>query len=192
MTWYVVDGMDGSGKSTTAAIIANHLASEGHKVKIITHPNRDTAVGRIELAFLRMEGKVAMLLSILFYMLDILHSLGVMRGRGCRDVDDVIFVRYIMAVAYLPDSLCRRAYRMISQVLPIPDIAVLVDVDPVMAMERIRNRGEKLEMFERPDRLEVVRRRMLGLSEGWVVLENGSGMDDLEDQVLNEVFGGLR
>ncbi len=184
--------MDGSGKSTTAAIIADRLMSEGRRVRVMTHPNRDTTVGRIELALLRKEGKAAMFLSILFYVLDILRSLGVMRGRGCRDVDDVVFVRYIMAVAYLPDGLCSKAYRVISHMLPMPDVAILVDVDPATAMERIRSRGEELEMFEKPDRLEAVRRKMLGLSKEWVVLDNGSDMNDLEDQVLNEVFGGLR
>ncbi len=42
MTWYVVDGMDGSGKSTIAEMIRCRLEAEDRKVLVITLPNRNT------------------------------------------------------------------------------------------------------------------------------------------------------
>ncbi len=189
MAWYVVDGMDGSGKSTAAAMIAERLESRGRRVRVMTHPSRDTLIGRAELALLRREGRAAMMLSVAFYVLDVLRSLILTGGRRCRGCDDVVFVRYIMSVAYLPDGLCGRAYRVISKVLPMPDAAVLVDVDPGTAMERIRGRGEDLEVFETEERLAAVRGRMLALSEGWIVLGNDDGPEDLREQVDSLVFG---
>ena len=190
MTWYVVDGMDGSGKSTAAGILADKLESEGRTILVIAHPNRATRIGRLELAFLRGDSRLDVILSTLLYIADVLHSLCVMRGRRGRRYDDVIFVRYIMAVAYLPDGLCGRAYRVIERLLPMPDVKVLVDVDPQTAMDRIRGRGEEMEVFETVERLATVRRRMLSLSDGWTVLDNGSGTDDLEEQVRGTLFGG--
>lgn len=189
MTWYVVDGMDGSGKSTVAGILADKLESEGRTVLVIAHPNRAIRIGRLELAFLRGDSRLDVILSTLLYIADVLHSLCVMRGRRGRRYDDVIFVRYIMAVAYLPDGLCGRAYRVIERLLPMPDVKVLVDVDPQTAMDRIRGRGEEMEVFETVERLATVRRRMLSLSDGWTVLDNGSGTDDLEEQVRGTLFG---
>lgn len=190
MTWYVVDGMDGSGKSTTADIIAERLRSQGRKVAIMTHPNRDTRVGRLELRFLRMDGKAAVTMSTIFYILDVLHSLSMKKRRKYRECDDVVFVRYIMAVAYLPDSLCGKAYRAVEHVLPMPDVAILVDVTPERAMERIALRGEELETFETVAKLDKVRNRMIGLSEGWTVLDNDGDAESLRRQIDDRVFGG--
>lgn len=188
MTWYVVDGMDGSGKSTVAGIIARNLESRGRRVAVITHPNRDTKIGRAELSMLRKEGKVAMLASTSLYIIDILHSLRMRRGKALRGYDDVIFVRYSMAVAYLSDRLCGTAYRVITCILPVPDVTVLMDVDPRTAMDRIRDRGEDLEMFETIEKLESVRRRMLSVSDGWIVIENTGDVAELEKRVLSEVL----
>ena len=175
MAWYVVDGMDGSGKSTVAEMLRSGLESRGRRVLVLTHPSRDTRMGRLELRFLQREGKAAMLCSTSLFILDILRSIRVMRGRRGRGYDDFVFVRYSMAAAYLPDRLCSVAYRIIVAVLPTSDTAILVDVDPGIALARIEGRGEEHEVFETPERLETVRRRMLGLSEGWIVIENTSG-----------------
>ena len=102
MAWYVVDGMDGSGKSTVADILRGELESRGRSVMVIAHPNRETAVGRLELAFLRGDSKLDVVMSTVLYVADVLHSICVMRGRRGRACDDVVFVRYSMAVAYLP------------------------------------------------------------------------------------------
>lgn len=189
MSWYVVDGMDGSGKSTAADILRARLESEGRSVLVLTHPSRDTTIGKLELGFLQREGKAALICSTTFYIMDVLRSLCIMRaGRG-RRYDDVIFVRYIMAVAYLPDRLCGTAYKVISHILPMPDTAVLVDVDPETALGRIAERGEDHEVFETMDRLRTVRGRMLSLSDGWVVLENGGGTEKLKNDLEGVVAG---
>ena len=130
MAWYVVDGMDGSGKSTVAGILKGELEARGRSVLVIAHPNRDTVVGRMELRFLRGDGRLDVIMSTILYVADVLHSLRVMRGRKGRGYDDVIFVRYIMAVAYLPDGMCDRAYGAISRILPMPETKVLVEGGP--------------------------------------------------------------
>ena len=80
MAWYVVDGMDGSGKSTVADILRDELESRGRSVMVIAHPNRGTAVGRLELAFLRGDSKLDVVMSTVLYVADVLHSICVMRA----------------------------------------------------------------------------------------------------------------
>lgn len=183
MAWYMVDGMDGSGKSTVAGILKGELEAMGRSVLVIAHPNRGTMVGRMELRFLQGDSRLDVIMSTLLYVADVLHSLRVMCGRKGRGYDDVIFVRYIMAVAYLPDGMCDRAYGAISRILPMPETKVLVDVDPQVAMGRIFDRGEDLEVFETVERLSAVRERMLRLSDGWEVIDNGSNPEDLAERV---------
>ena len=189
MTWYVVDGMDGAGKSTAGEILVQELESRGRKVLFMEHPNRSFLAGRLESAFLLKEGKLFVILSTLAYVADVLHSLMVMRGRKGREADDVVFVRYSMAVAYLSDGACSKADRLVKALLPKPDVAVLVDVDPDTAMERIMERGEGIEIFETSERLGKIRSRMLDISDGWIVLDNSVLKDTFRQEMVSRVFG---
>ena len=175
--------MDGSGKTTIAEILVDGLRSRGRRVLLMNHPNVGTLVGRLEQRFLRGDSKLDVILSTMLYIVDVLHSLSVMRGRKGRGYDDVVFVRYSMAVAYLSDSACGKAHRVVELLLPIPDVAVLVDIDPKIALGRIFNRGEELEVFETLEKLTSIRNRMLGISEGWTVVNNSGDMESLRAQM---------
>ena len=189
MTWYVVDGMDGSGKTTSSDLIRKQLEAEGRKVLEITHPNDSFFFGKLAARFLCVPGKIVTLFSTVFYIFDVLHSLNIKKWHG-KEYDDVIFVRYSMAAAYLPSFLCPVAYRVISKVLPVPDVKILVDIVPETAMERIIERGERLEVFETVDKLHKTRGKMLGIADGWYIIDNSGTRENTEAQtvkVLNEV-----
>ena len=128
MTWYIVDGMDGSGKSSAAKALKDMLESDGRRVFIVTHPDQGCWFGRAEARFLKVPGKPSEIIATMLYILDAVQS--VMRMRTSRGrYDDFIFVRYIMAVAYLPDGIYRKAYGIIERILPMPDVRIMVDVD---------------------------------------------------------------
>ena len=191
MAWYVVDGMDGCGKSTCADIICDKLTREGRKVFMVTHPNQGCLVGRLENAFLHKEGKLCKILSTVFYILDVLRSLAIM-GFYRKRYDDFIFVRYLMAVAYLPKGLQRKAYHAISRILPMPDDPILIDVDAETSMKRILERGEDLEAFENPEDLRQVCESMRSLSDGWTVIDNSLPMDQVKALLEGHVEDVLR
>ena len=121
--------------------------------------------------YLLKNGKIAMLLSTTFYIFNVIHSLRFKRKHG-KEYDDVIFVRYSLAAAYLPESLCKPAYKMIEFVLPIPDVKIYVDIDPEIALQRIYERGEELETFETAENLEKTRRRMGMITDSWIKIDN--------------------
>ncbi len=172
--------MDGSGKSTVAEILESRLRVDGRSIRTIAHPSRDTRIGRIGHKLLKTEGKPALIFAIIFYIMDVLRSLVIMkRDKG----NDIIFVRYSMAVAYLPDELCKKAYRIIERVLPTPDMKFLVDVDAPVAMGRISARGEDLEVFETQEKLDRIRSRMLSISDGWIIINNDGTVEDLVRQM---------
>ncbi len=180
--------MDGSGKSTVADNIRQRLEAEGRNVLVIEHPSRSTRTGHIGHTLLQKEGKPALVMAIGFYIADVVRSLTIMK-RGT--YDDYIFVRYSMAVAYLPDKLCNLAYEVIKRVLPTPDVKILVDVDPEIAMGRISVRGEDLEVFETVEKLAKTRRRMLGIDDGWVPLDNNGNIDCTVSEIDRVLEGFL-
>ena len=178
--------MDGSGKTTSSDFIKEQLTAEGRNVLEITHPNNETSYGRKASQYLCKEGKAAVLVSTMFYIMDVLHSLRFKRKHG-KEYDDVIFVRYSLAAAYLPESLCRPAYKIIEfrseeHILPVPDVKIYVDIEPSIAMERIYERGEELESFESIEKLEKTRKRMRLITDSWITVDNSGPVEATQEQ----------
>ena len=182
MTWFVVDGMDGSGKSTVGHLIEEKMMAEGRKVLFLEHPNDSCRSGKLAHKYLLKDGKFAMILSTTFYIFNVIHSLRFKRKHR-KEYDDVIFVRYNMAVAYLPRRLIKSGYKVISFIFPKPDVSIFVDIDPKSAMERILSRGEELEMFESEEKLTKTRNKMLMLTDGWIIVDNNHGMEQTMESV---------
>ncbi|MCQ2056145.1 MAG: thymidylate kinase [archaeon] len=188
MTWYVVDGVDGSGKSTVANIIRERLVLGGRKVLVSTHPDSSCFSGRMASIFLCKNGKIAAVISTVFYIVNILRSLHVKKILS-KKYDDFIFVRYDLAVAYIPEKIMHFVYRIIISVLDIPDVRIFVDIKPEVAMSRIIRRGSKLEMFETMEKLIKVRKKMLRLANKWIVIDNNLRIEQTKiavDQIVSE------
>jgi dTMP kinase len=170
MAWIVVDGIDGSGKSTCARWISDYYEGKGKRVLLRMHPS-SRWTGRMTRSALEGRGKLMHLLATLFFILDVLNSLRTLK-RDSRRYDTVIYVRYIMGAAYLPDRMAKFGYEAISKVLPMPERLLLVDIDPQVALRRISERRERTEMFEDADHLSETRARMRRLARGWAILDN--------------------
>lgn len=183
----MIDGIDGSGKTTAGEMLTGILESEGRKVLKIEHPNRDTMVGRAEAKFLTVDGKPAKIISTLLYIADVVRSVRFMKCRSSR-YDDIVFIRYIMSVAYLSDKPAQAAYKLFSRILPTPDVKILIDVDENVAVSRIAARGDELESFEVPEKLGKIRQRMRGLADGWHVVDNSGDPSDAES-ALRDIVG---
>ena len=190
MELIVVDGIDGSGKSTVAEWLADHYRRRGETVLVRTHPS-SSIFGRLTRRALASEGRAMRALASVLFIADVLHSLHLLRS--WKGYDKVIFVRYIMAVAYLPGPLYKQGYDLFSKMLPVPPRLLLVDVPPECALRRIEGREHAREMFENLESLQKVRSRVLTLSsQGWKVLDNCGPMDETRSQlerVLSEWDG---
>jgi len=175
--------MDGSGKSTVGDLINDRLRERGRRVMYVTHPNSDCFWGRQELKFLHIDSTPATIMVIILYIIDVVCSL-FRAKRHRKDYDDFVFVRYIMAVSYLPEGMVRKGYLVISKILPMPDVKIFVDVDGATAMARIEARSEDREAFEEVDKLDKVRRKMQMLADdGWYTVDNMKSPEHTAEQV---------
>jgi len=178
----VIDGLDGCGKDTQALLAARKYASRGERVLVRSHPSPDNCFGRAARKNLESAGKKAHLLTAVFFSLDVLRSLWFFYNRGS---DTLIFVRYLMGTAYLPESLCDIAYKMISRLVPSTPYMFYLDVPANVALIRIRARGKKEEMFESHQKLKSKRRKIFGLAEkhGWIVSDGARTVNDTWTQL---------
>jgi len=167
----VVDGLDGCGKDTHASRIKAYMEERGERVTLESHPSPRWA-GRVAKKALQRSGKVNRAMAVAFYTIDVLAS--VRRYSRAKD-GTTIFVRYLLGTAYLPRWLAPFAYRIWRRILPFPDLALFVDIEPEVAIARIEARDHKREMFETIWHLRTVREtaKML-VNYEWVTVDNST------------------
>lgn len=178
------EGIDGSGKSTQAALLAKWLSEEkGRDVVLTREPGgwpggsvlREMVVG----GSLRHKWSEAYL-----FMLDRAEHVASVIEPALDDGKYVVCERYHdSTLAYqvwgrgMPLDIFDELARLSS--FPVPDLTILFDILPENALERVRSRG-KLDSFESGGRsfMEKIREGYLSLSkrdpERWLVLECGS------------------
>lgn len=165
----VVDGLDGCGKDTHAERIRSLLSREGEEVVVVSHPSR-RLFGRLSKRFLEGSGPVARTFATIFFTADVLVSVAWLKRQRA---GTAIFVRYLLGTAYLPEMLAPAGYRLFRRLLPFPDLALFIDIDPEVARRRIAARGHAPEMFETTEKLNAVRRVAKSLvAEEWASVDN--------------------
>jgi len=185
--WIVVEGLDGSGKSTVADWIKEHYENEGDKVLVQVHPS-DRLAGRIGRKALQSRGIHMYALSAVFYIMDVLVSLSRLKGWK-EEYDDIVFVRYAMAAAYLPKRYVKLGYEVITEVLPLPERLLLVDVAPEVAMNRMASRNDEEEMFENLKDLVKVRDKVMLISKDYQILDNNGDEADSRARLASILAG---
>ena len=168
----IIDGLDGSGKSTQARLLQKTLENQHKTVCIRVHPENDNFAGKKARAFLLSKGKSAHFASAIFYMVDVIRSVLLYSWRR---VDCVVFVRYLMGTAYLPKPLHVVGYNFFATIVPKSEHMYFLDVAPNEAAKRIRENRTEIEMFESESALRKVRGKALALTRfnSWTVLDGG-------------------
>ena len=116
--WIVVEGLDGSGKTTVASWIKEHYEARGERVLVQMHPS-ERMTGTLARRSLQNKGLHMYALSTLFYILDVLISVSRLKKWG-REYDDIVFVRYVMGAAYLPRRYAKAGYDSDHQAVAAP------------------------------------------------------------------------
>lgn len=158
----ILDGLDGSGKSTQAILLRNYLLKEGKTVILRTHPSRDNFFGRLCRGYLLLSGTSAHMAASLFFFLDVVRSVLLYRWKK---VDAVIFVRYLMGTAYLPKPLHKFVYLFFLKTMPLSIYMYFLDTSPDEAFQRIDRKRTQKEMFESLENLIMVREKVMDLAQ---------------------------
>lgn len=183
LRWIVVDGIDGSGKNTIGKMIRDHYAGMGERVYMVAHPS-ERYFGRASRRALQGRGRLMRILAAFFFILDVLASLRVLKSLG-GEYQTIIFVRYLMGTAYLPQKLAQTGYDFFRKLLPVPQRLLLVDIDPKEALKRIAKRNEHREMFEDLDSLVSVRKKILLLAgDEWEIMDNSGPEEASREKVI--------
>ena len=185
----VLEGIDGSGKTTLGAELARRLRARGHEVVQTREPWSSPAGRELRELFDRGEPDSAPRELELFLLDRAAHVDAVVRPaleRGAWVVQDRTF--YSTAAYQGPrgcdvDDILRRN----REVAPEPRIVVLLQLDPEVALDRITGSRDSVSAFETLETLRAVDRiyrELAARHPHFLPLDATRAPDDLADAVL--------
>lgn len=167
----VFEGLDGSGKSTQVVALAQVLLAAGRDVLTTGEPT-DGATGRRIRAVAAAGGESDAEELLRWFQEDRReHVAEVIRpalAAGRVVISDRYFlssVAYQGALGLAPDAILRGS----EDAHPLPDLALLLEIDPAVGLERVHRRpGRSEPAFERRDFLERVAAIYQGLERPYL------------------------
>ena len=178
----VIDGLDGCGKDTQVKLLAEVYKNQGRDVTIRSHPCSDNKFGRKSKQALLKTGKINHLKATIYFGLDAVRSVHMFYYN--KDTDVLIFSRYTMAVAYLPNVINVIVYKIVSIILPKSDCMFFLDVTPEESLRRIKSRNEEEEMFENIDALREARSKTGKVTYEWNVIPADDPADIVSSKIV--------
>lgn len=160
-----VEGIDGAGKTTQAKILLDTLTQKGYDVIYLHEPTAGNWGRKIKELATNGRHKIKPETELEFFYLDRLEDVEKNIRPALQGKKIVIMDRYYFSnVAYQgargldPDLIERKNER----IAPTPDITIILDLNPEVALKRIRyKRNETPNYFERKKYLERVRQAFL-------------------------------
>jgi len=158
----VLEGIDGSGTTTQARLLAEWLESRGHSVTVAAEPTtrpvgaliRQILQGRLAeadettMAFLFAADRADHLASVVLPALD----------AGRTAVSDR---HYLSSVAYQSLGVEMAWVESLNARFRRPDLTVFLDIDPAVGLQRKQSQGTAAERYEKVALLERVRANYL-------------------------------
>lgn len=186
----VLEGGEGSGKSTQAALLVERLRSAGRRATLTREPGGSRRGERIRDLLLHDHGALDPRAELLLVLADrALHVAEIVRP--CLGVGDVV-----VSDRHTPSSL---AYQGVGRGLGVaevermsgwaadglvPDLVVVLDLDDEVAEARLAAERDRMEQagtdFHRRVRAAY---RELAPTRGWVVVDGAGSADDVAARV---------
>ena len=182
--YIVLEGIDGSGKTTQCQLLSESLKNMGYDVEIVVEPTQ-SEIGKLIRKQLQDDTSTTDInqqkLSLLFAAdrLTLKHKIQ-------NSTDKIILSdrSYYSSIAYQnSDSIDPKWIEIINNYAPKPDLTILFDVDEDVAIERC----DETEVFEKLDFLRKTRKNYLRLLEEnseMIKIDSTGSIDDVKYEVL--------
>lgn len=187
------EGIDGSGKTTIIELIKKHLENDGFTVVMTKEPT-DNWIGRCVQTCIK-EKTDPVVTAFTFISDRIVHGKQISLWKD--KYDFILCDRYAESTyAYQGAQLEEIIDDPISWLkalsknrFPLPDLTLLFDINPRIAMKRIQDRDDLIP-FEKVSFLEKVRRNYLTLADNdtTVILDASNHINDLTASCIDHIL----
>jgi dTMP kinase len=143
----VLEGLDGSGKTTQLSWLAGALRSAGHPV-VTTREPTDGAYGRRIRAMAKGAPRLAPEEELRWFMEDRREHVSAVIAPALARGEIVLCDRYYLSTVAYQGARGLDWAAILAQCeaeFPIPDLALLLEIDPSLGLARVRERGGRAE-----------------------------------------------
>jgi dTMP kinase len=183
----VVEGLDGSGKTTQANLLARKL-SENHKVFCTAEPSQGKIGTFIREGCLYEEKRLPIEAEALLFAADRIEHMQKEISPALAEDKIVICDRYIYSsLAYQGSTgLSLDWINTINARALQPDFSLFIDVSPELVLERLHRKKSVMETLETQQKVRKI--YMKFVEKGELILINGEKPKDI---VANEIFSEI-
>jgi len=198
---FVLEGVDGGGKTTVCESVVERLRSDGHEVVKLTEPTRESHWGQ-EIRERSALGELTPEEELELFLRDREWHIKNKIQPALNAAKIVLMDRYFFATgAYQSAStglhwreILRRNREEIHA--PEPDIVFILDVPVRVGLERVTSRKLTLnQQFEQHDRLVKVRQAYLEMvsqdSARFSVIDATKNLEEVVDEVYQQIIESL-
>ena len=158
------EGLDGSGQSTQADLLAARLSSE--RKSVVTKEPTNNLIGGLIRAQLTKEWSATQECLQLLFAADRAHHIERVIEPALAKGYNIITDRYMFSsIAYGAVSTEREWLKQINSRFRLPDHTFFLDVPPEVCIERMERSRLEFELFEQLDYLKKVRENYLQLAK---------------------------
>jgi len=172
-----IEGIDGAGTTTQARLLSEWMEKNGYKVYFTKEPT-GFLIGQVIRLALRREVKYDNRVIALLFAADRLHHTEKVILPRLREGVHVVSDRYVMSsIAYQGALIDIDWVRIINRYALAPTVTLYIDVPVRIAIERMKAKGRRREIYEIPELLERVRKIYIEeckRNEGKCVIVDGS------------------
>lgn len=191
----VIEGIDGSGKSTQIQLLANRLTADKRKVYTTAEPTVSLTGGMLRDALRGVTKKTTCEIAAMFLLDRIFHNVNPVNGieKFLASGVDVICDRYYYSSLAYQGSETDFDWVLDMNIncpeIRKPDICIFLDLDPDKCIERISKNRMVTEIYEEKSRLEKYRKRyfdifeMLKFTDNIAVLDTDRSIESIADDI---------
>lgn len=193
----VIEGLDGSGKTTQLRLLEEYLVSLGRRVTMTREPTESLSGGMLRDALAGETKRTACEMAAMFVLDRIHHNVSPVSGinRLLADGYDVICDRYYYSsMAYqgaLTDFEWVRRMNVECPEIRRPDLCIFLDLDVDVCLSRISANRATTEIYETRDTLTAVRQSYYrvfdALDDDVVIIDTAGSIEQVAGEVRRAV-----
>ena len=195
----VIEGIDGSGKSTQISLLAKKLNEDGRKVYTTAEPTVSLTGGMLRDALRGVTQHTTCEIAAMFLLDRISHNVNPVNGieKFLASGVDVICDRYYYSSLAYQGSETDFDWVLDMNIncpeIRKPDLCVFLDLDPDKCLDRISKNRLVKEIYEEKERLERYRKRyfeifeMLKFTDNIAIIDTNKDIAAVAAEVYKEV-----
>ena len=192
----VIEGIDGSGKSTQISLLAKRLTEDGRKVYTTAEPTISLTGGMLRDALRGVTQHTTCEIAAMFLLDRIAHNVNPVNGieKFLASGVDVICDRYYYSSLAYQGSETDFDWVLDMNIncpeIRKPDLCIFLDLDPEQCFDRISKNRLVKEIYEETERLERYRKRYFEIFDMLKFTDNIAIIDTAKDinAVAAEVY----